>query len=103
MSAKGSEAKNSVISKIKEAFGEDYILTEGSKVYVWAEDGANGRVQIAMALTCPKVMVGECAPVAVVGNRLDFEAELPQTQTDPAQMTEQEKNNIEELMKRLNL
>lgn len=101
--AKGSEAKNSVISKIKEAFGEDYILTEGSKVYVWAEDGANGRVQIAMTLTCPKVMVGEYTSAAVVGNRLDFEAELPQTQTDPAQITEQEKNNIEELMKRLNL
>lgn len=103
MAAKGTEAKNLVISKIKEAFGEDYILTEGSKVYVWAEDGANGRVQIAMTLTCPKVMVGECAPVAVVGNQLDFEAELPHAQVDSAQITEQEKNNIEELMKRLNL
>lgn len=103
MAAKGAEAKNLVISKIKEAFGEDYILTEGSKVYVWAEDGANGRVQIAMALTCPKAMVGECAPVAVVGNQLDFEAELPSAQADPEQITEQEKNNIAELMKRLNL
>lgn len=42
--AKGSIAKTEVIQKIKEIFGKDYITTEGSKVYVWADDGPNGRV-----------------------------------------------------------
>lgn len=100
--ARGATAKQQVISKIQEAFGDDYILVEGSKVYVWADDGGE-RVQIAMSLTCPKVMVGENAPVAVVGDRLDFEAEVPIAQADPAQITEQEEKNLEDLMNRLGL
>ena len=41
------------ITKLKEAFGENYIAEVDKKHYVWADD-AGERVQIAISLTCPK-------------------------------------------------
>lgn len=56
MAAKGNVAKATVIEKIKEAFGENFIAEIDKKAYIWADDGGE-RIQIAIALTCPKVPI----------------------------------------------
>lgn len=56
MAAKGTVAKTKVIEKIKEALGEDFIGEADKKIYVWADDGGE-RIQVALALTCPKVPI----------------------------------------------
>ena len=54
--AKGAIAKENINARIGEAFGEDYIGVFDKKIYVWADDGGE-RVQIAIAMTCPKTEV----------------------------------------------
>lgn len=55
--AKGAIAKESVIKKITEAFGADYLGEVDKKYYVQAEE--NGEmVQVALSLTCPKNPIG---------------------------------------------
>lgn len=56
MAAKGTIAKTNVENKIKEIFGADFAGIADKKLYVWADDGGE-RVQIAIAMTCPKVNV----------------------------------------------
>lgn len=58
--AKGSIAKTNVVAKLEAAFGADYIGEFDKKVYVFADDGGE-RVQIAIAMTCPKneITVGQ--------------------------------------------
>lgn len=56
MAAKGNVAKTTVIEKIKQVFGDDFIAEVDKKAYVWADDGGE-RIQIAIALTCPKVPI----------------------------------------------
>ena len=51
--AKGQIAKNYIGNKIVEIFKNDFIKVEDKKIYVWADDG-DGKVQIAISLTCPK-------------------------------------------------
>ena len=100
---KGQIAKDNVIKKIIQAFGDNYIGEFDKKLYVWAKDGAE-KVQIAIALTCPKVYRGieETAPTA-----LNFEDDEPSVNTGtafkPAEITQEEKDTLADLMKRLNL
>ena len=53
---KGSIAKQSIENKLKEVFGTDFIGVYDKKIYVFADDGGE-RVQIAIAMTCPKTEV----------------------------------------------
>jgi len=93
--AKGTIAKQEVISKIQSAFGSDFAGENAGKAYVWADDGGE-RVQIAIALTCPKVPYGE-APAQT----LDFDlVETPKPQVD---VTQEEKDNLAQMMARLGL
>ena len=100
---KGQIAKEKVKEKIIQIFGNDYIGEFDRKYYVWAKDGAE-KVQIAITLTCPKVYRGieETAPTA-----LNFEDDEPGTNTGtafkPAEITQEEKDTLADLMKRLNL
>ena len=71
MAARGSIAKDAVIKRLIEAFGDDYIGEFDKKQYVWANDGGQ-KVQIAIALTCPKTNVGD-ATSDCTSNVLDFE------------------------------
>ena len=100
--AKGANAKNVVINKIAMAFGADYIGEVDKKVYVWADDGGE-KVQIAIALTCPKTQV---AAAPVVNNNWDFE-NMPQTSNIPSvskvEITDEEKERIADMMSRLGL
>lgn len=93
MAIRGSEAKINVAKKIAEAFGEDFIGEFDKKYYVWAKDGAE-QVQICIALTCPKNMVGGEAPA----NAFD-------TTSNPVSVdiSDEERKNIQVLMERLGL
>lgn len=108
--AKGAEGKAKVIAKIAEAFGTDYIGEVDKKVYVWTTENGE-RIQIAIALTCPKVMV-DCAdtgaPIGVPQGDFNFEdgpgvVTAPVKQVTAAEISETEKQNIADLMARLGL
>ena len=102
--AKGTIAKEKVIEKIKQAFGDDFLGEVDKKIYVFADDGGE-RVQIAMALTCPK------NPVATVNRtELNYNAGLDFTSDDTAvvapekvEISDAEKESVRELMKRMGL
>lgn len=50
--ARGIEAKQYIINKLKETFGADYIGENGGKYYISVpDDGAN--IQMAITITCP--------------------------------------------------
>lgn len=106
--AKGATAKTNVIKKIYEAFGDDYIGEVDKKVYVWADDGGE-KVQIALAMTCPKNPIevpGANEPVFVDnsgGHNFDEPAASPVVSTARAEVTEEEKQKIAEMMERFGL
>ena len=101
--ARGANAKVEVENKIREAFGSDFAGVVDKKIYVWADDGGE-RVQIAIAMTCPKVFIGESAEagpaIAATGSGIDFEAQIPQKVTE---VTQEELNRIEAMMNKLGL
>jgi hypothetical protein len=105
--AKGSIAKEKIQNKIAEALGQDYIGEFNKKIYVWANENGE-RIQIAITLTCPK------EPIEIPDNLVqddgdwDFSDEpkaktVAVTNAAPAEITEQEKQNIADLMARLGL
>lgn len=102
--AHGTIAKQHIVDKIKEVFGSDYIGENASKHYVWANDGGE-RVQIAISLTCPKTPIGTVDVTSAFGDGIDFEATpvVAQTKFEPAEITQEEKDNLSELMRRLGL
>ena len=102
--ARGSIAKENVVAKIQEAFGTDWIGEENKKYYVWAKDGSE-KVQICISLTCPKNPVGTVDMSSAFGDGIDFEATpiVAQTTFTPAEITEEEKQNLADLMERLGL
>lgn len=51
--ARGSLAKERVMNRIREIYGNDYVGTENNKIYVYEDDGGE-RVQIAISCVCPK-------------------------------------------------
>ena len=92
--AKGSEAKEYVIRKIKETFGEDFVGEQDKKIYVWGQEGGE-KVQIAISLTCPKNPIGS----------LNFEEKekIFEEENKVVEITEEEKTKIDELMTRLGI
>lgn len=102
--AKGSIAKSKIAEKLKDLFGENYVGESGGKHYVWENDGGE-KVQIAISLTCPKNPIGTVDMSSAFGGGLDFEAEpvVVQTKFEPAEITEQEVENLAAMMARLGL
>lgn len=110
---RGNIAKQAVIDKIIACFGEDYVATVDGKVYVWQKENGE-KLQIAISLTCPKNMVEPNSGSKMVsaaaldfggGGGWDFEA-MDQTIAVPAksaEISQEELNNIEEMMRALNL
>lgn len=103
--AKGAIAKQEVIEKIASAFGEDFIGEVDKKIYVWSEENGE-RVQVAIALTCPKVPVniGNSMPTNDLGD-WDFSDDAVTTPTpiERAEITPEEKAKVADLMSRLGL
>lgn len=109
MAAKGTIAKTNVENKIKEIFGADFAGVADKKLYVWADDGGE-RVQIAIAMTCPKVNVdfgdsasgsAEADPtIGIVGSYVGKRA----TTIEPIiEMTPEEQATITALLDRFGL
>lgn len=102
--AKGTNAKNAVINKIAMAFGTDYIGEIDKKVYVWADDGGE-KVQIAIALTCPKNPVEAGGVSAAPASGWDFsdKSVTASTPVSKAEITPEEQARIADMMNRLGL
>lgn len=105
--ARGSEAKNVVIKKIAEAFGDNFIGEFDKKIYVWAQENGE-QVQIAISLTCPKNQITVDRSANLDGGDLDFSdssnsTAVAVTSAAPAEITEEEKKNIADLMAKLGL
>ena len=107
--AKGAIAKENVTKIIAKAFGSDFVGEFDKKLYVWAEENGE-KVQIAIAMTCPKHPVGGNGNLnfdAEPGSSLNFEnmsaAPASASTFTPAEITEEEKKNIADLMARLGL
>ena len=102
--AKGTNAKNAVINKIAMAFGTDYIGEIDKKVYVWADDGGE-KVQIAIALTCPKnpVETGGVSTVPVSGWDFSDNVVTASAPVSKAEITPEEQARIADMMSRLGL
>ena len=102
--ARGSQAKIEVVEKLKSAFGDDYIGENSSKHYVWANDGGE-HVQIAISLTCPKNPIGTVDMSGAFSDGIDFDAPavVVQTKFEPAEITQEEQDNLAIMMARLGL
>lgn len=98
--AKGANAKIAVTNKIANAFGEDWIGEVNKKLYVWADDGGE-RVQISIALTCPKTPIDAPDKNYVPDN--DWSEESASVPKAKVEISEEEKKNISDLMERLGL
>lgn len=106
--ARGAIGKQNVINKIKEAFGTDFIGEYDKKIYVFANDGGE-QVQIAISLTCPKNPIQVDTSVSLDNGDFDFTDDAPKTPkvavsaAPPAEITEEEKKNIADLLLKLGL
>lgn len=98
--AKGAEAKANFIKRLSTALGADYIGEVDKKYYVWSTENGE-RIQLAIALTCPKT------PVTVQGNGGDLNFEDDDAPvvgvSKKVQMDADEKATLERLMKELDL
>ena len=96
---RGSIAKENVTKIIKEAFGANFVGEESKKLYVWADDGGE-KVQIAIALTCPKVEIQAVKPV----EETPWEGFPPAKQKEEEKMiSPEEQETIEMLMEKLGI
>ena len=103
--ARGTIGKQNVINKIKEAFGTDFIGEYDKKIYVYTLENGE-RIQIALSLTCPKVQVA-VADAPATGD-FNFEDDAPSTVVaagafQPADITTEERERVNDLMKKLGL
>ncbi len=102
--ARGSIAKEKVTEKIKTVFGNDYIGEVDKKVYVWADDGGE-RVQIALSMTCPKVMINTVNTSELSYNTgRDFSNDdVVAVAPDKVEISDEERENVRKLMQRMGL
>ena len=102
--AAGTEAKEKIINKIIAALGEAYIGEYDKKYYFLSEENGTKK-QVAISLTCPKNPIGTVDMSSAFGDGLDFEAEpvVAQTKFEPAEITQEEKDTLAEMLKRLGL
>lgn len=101
--AKGNIAKENVVKILEKAFGDDYVGEFDKKYYVWADDGGN-RVQISIALTCPKVYRGVEETTSTEMNFDDDDSAANSAQSfTPADISQEEQDTLAALMERLGL
>ena len=105
--AKGAIAKQNVTKKIAEIFGADFIGEVDKKIYVWTQENGE-RVQVAISLTCPKTPIEVSGtPIPNFSGGMDFEsmgvATVAPANSAPAEISEEEKQTVADLMARLGL
>ena len=96
MAIKGTLAKENVINKIKDAFGDDYFGIVDKKVYLWVNENGE-KIQICVAFTCPK------QPIAVVPSDSTLETDAPSAATKTVETSKEEEDTINNFMKQLGL
>ena len=101
--AKGSIAKEAIVRKLAEAFGEDFLGEYDKKYYVKAKE--NGQyVQIAISLTCPKTPVESFGSMDFGNNELNFEDGATIQPTKKAtEISPEEEENLKTLIEKLGL
>jgi 5,10-methenyltetrahydromethanopterin hydrogenase len=105
MAAKGTEAKEKVKKIIADAFGQNFIGEYDKKLYINTTENGE-QIQVAISLTCPKIPIALDA-TAISGD-LNFEDDSTSgiigkpTQTTTV-ISDEEKQNIKDLMERLGL
>ena len=108
MAAKGTLAKENVVKILSQAFGDNFIGEFDKKVYVYANDGGE-MVQIAISLTCPKNPIQVDKDISTSSGDWDFSdnpkmnSNVAVMNASPAEITEEEKSNIADLMVKLGL
>ena len=99
--ARGSNAKISAAETMEKAFGNAWLGESGGKYYIEVDDGGE-KVQLAIALTCPKNPVALNTPVIAGG--FDFsQTEVAQTKFEAVDFTDAERENINRLIEKFNL
>ena len=114
MAARGTFAKDEIIKKIIECFGQDQAFVYDKKLYINTKE--NGEtVQVCLTLTCPKMMVSPNGgteavvetPKSNFSGGLDFEsfgvAPSAPEPFKPAEISESERDTVRDLMARLGL
>ena len=93
---------------MSQAFGQNWIGEFDKKYYITVDDGGE-MVQIAISLTCPKNPIKVDTTVSAAVGDWDF-SDTPKSNTPiaiadapPAEITEEEKQNVAELLKKLGL
>lgn len=100
--ARGQIAKDYVAKKLAEAFGEHYLGEVDKKYYV--EVPENGEmVQIAIAMTCPKAPVAVSTKPVMRSGGIDFEAEPVLVAPANVEVSEEERQTVADMMRRLGL
>ena len=102
--ARGSVAKEKVAEKLKVAFGNDYIGEVDKKIYVLADDGGE-RVQIALSMTCPKVMINtvDTSELSYNTGRDFSNDDVVAVAPDKVEISDEERENVRKLMQRMGL
>lgn len=103
--ARGTIAKQNVVNQLQSAFGQNWIGEYDKKYYVWSQENGE-RIQIAISLTCPKVPV-EVSNAPIAGD-FNFEDDAPGVVVaagsyQPAEITDDERDRVRDLMRLLNL
>ena len=104
MATKGSVAKDNVMRIIQNAFGNNFVGLIDKKIYVWADDGENGKTQIALSLTCPKAQAINTNNLDVGQSGIDFTSgETVSVKPVATELKPEERKNIQELIDKLGL
>lgn len=99
MAAKGSESKEKIVQKILDTFEGAFPYEKEIRIPM-VENGEE--IEIKVTLTCAKVNVGDAAMhnAKVTTESIDFTKDNVASVIEP---TEQEKENVKNLLARLNL
>lgn len=106
--ARGNEAKEKLINKFIKALGENFIGCYDKKYYFVEEENGE-KVQIAISMTCPKTPIEVDTNVTTDLSDWDF-SDTPKappviavSSAPPAEITEQEIENLNTLLAKLGL
>lgn len=101
--AVGEIAKNKLMNKIIQALGDSYLGCIDKKYYFISEENGSPK-QVALSMTCPKNTIEVSNAPVVKNGMIDFEA--GGTLVAPAaaaEVTDEERATIQDMMKRLGL
>ena len=111
--ARGAIAKDDVAKKLAAAFGADFLGEYDKKYYVLGVENGE-KIQIAISMTCPKTPVEFATVASPASSKPDFmsfedEPAIPTLKAAPVsappvvEISQEERDNIAELMARLGL